>query len=419
MDGKYEPADSMPVQKKLQVNPDWEAKKSLERLKIKWGTELVPGLDAKRAEALGLQHTVHKIGYAMRGTSLLPPALADKRVSARLIRRTAELMLQNSIGYKHVEEEDLEEELAAARSTTVIEYVARLEASLPSAKLRLGACRLLAAPVLIFSFMHVDHLDLSGNKLSVLPGEVAQLTKLKKLYLNNNELTTLPMELCKLHSSLMYLSAGKNPLEPQVRQVYLEGLPVLMAHLKQKYRRRNAPSRPHANHREIAFFPRTEVRHGFEAIQTSRSAALASKGVLPFEHYPQTTLPAKQGVFTRAIDLNDVRLPDYRPIATTAPDAAEPVSAVPDSSTTRIRTLTWGDPKDLGSKGASLPGTPAMRERPRPPRSTPGSESELAASRDPEQLRVVGELQQRSWPYGLASIHAAYGTTKSRGMSGP
>jgi hypothetical protein len=407
----------MTVKKQVQVNPDWEAKKALERLKIKWGTELVPGLDAKRAEALGMQYTVHQIGYAMRGTSLLPPSLADKRVSARLIRRTAELMLHNSLGYEHVEDEDMEDALAASRSATVVEYVARLEASLPSAELRLSVCRLVAAPTLIFSFTHVELLDLSGNQLTVLPGEVAQLTKLKKLYVNNNELTSLPMELWKLHSSLMYLSAGENPLEPHVRQVYLEGLPVLMAYLNQKYKRRNAPSRPHANQREVPFFPRTEVRHGFEAVQTSRSTALASKGALPFEHYPQTTLPAKQGVFTRAINLNDVRLPDYRPLAPAAPDAAGPDSAMPD--TARIRTLTWGIPKELGFKGASMPGATAMRERPRPPRSAPGSEAEAAASPDPEQQRVVGELQQRSWPYGLASIHAAYGTIKSRGMSGP
>jgi hypothetical protein len=400
----------MPGKKQVQVNPDWEAEKALERLKLIWGTEVVPGLDAKRAEALGLQHTVQKIGYAMRGTSLLPPSL---------VRRTAELMLQNSMGYMHVEEEDLDEQLAAARSATVIAFTAKLEASLLSAELWLGGCRLLAAPTLIFSFTHIEQLDLSGNQLAFLPGEVAQLTKLKKLYLNNNALTTLPMELWKLHSSLMYLSAGENPLEPQLRQVYLEGLPVLMAHLKQKYRRRNAPSRPHANQRDIAFFPRTEVRHGFEAVHTSRFAFVASKGVLPFEHYPQTTLPAKQGVFTRAIDLNDVRLPDYRPIAVTVSNATDPDGAVPDSSTTRIRTLTWGVPKDLGSKGASLLGKPAARDRPRPPRSASGSESEVASTLDLEQQRIVGQLQQRSWPYGLASTHAAHGTIKSRGFSGP
>jgi len=93
----------MASKKQSQTNPDWEATKAYERLKHKWGAAPVPGLDARRAETIGLVPTVYRIGYAGKGTSLLPTALADKGVSARVIRRTAELMLQDSVVYKDIE----------------------------------------------------------------------------------------------------------------------------------------------------------------------------------------------------------------------------------------------------------------------------------------------------------------------------
>ena len=77
----------------------------------------------------------------------------------------------------------------------------------------------------------------------MLPGEVSQLTLLKKLYVNNNKLTTLPAELHKLSLSLTLLAAGDNPLENGLMQLYLAGLPVLMAHLKSSRRRGKSANR--------------------------------------------------------------------------------------------------------------------------------------------------------------------------------
>ena len=79
---------------------------------------------------------------------------------------------------------------------------------------------------------HVEMLDLASNKLKELPGEVCQMTKLKKLYLDHNQLTKLPHELYKLGHSLTLLGIADNPLDDALMQLYLAGLPVLLAHLK-------------------------------------------------------------------------------------------------------------------------------------------------------------------------------------------
>ena len=58
------------------------------------------------------------------------------------------------------------------------------------------------------------------------------MTRLKKLYLDENQLTTLPHELHKLSNVLTLLGVAGNPLDPALMQLYLAGLPVLLAHLK-------------------------------------------------------------------------------------------------------------------------------------------------------------------------------------------
>ena len=75
-------------------------------------------------------------------------------------------------------------------------------------------------------------LDLAHNKIKVLPGEVCQMTRLKKLYLESNLLTSLPHELYKLGNTLTLLGIAENPLDNELMQLYLAGLPVLLAHLK-------------------------------------------------------------------------------------------------------------------------------------------------------------------------------------------
>jgi len=71
-------------------------------ISLKWGTLEVKGLDGKRAEAIGLQPTVHKLGPASANT-VLPPILREPGPCARFIRRTAELMLQNSERWRQIE----------------------------------------------------------------------------------------------------------------------------------------------------------------------------------------------------------------------------------------------------------------------------------------------------------------------------
>ena len=114
----------------------------------------------------------------------------------------------------------------------IVLYAQRLEKSLVSNVLSLREQRLLSVPSELFILTHVEMLDLACNKLKELPDEVCHMTKLKKLYLDQNQLTKLPHDLHKLGHSLTLLGISDNPLEPALMQLYLTGLPVLLAHLK-------------------------------------------------------------------------------------------------------------------------------------------------------------------------------------------
>jgi len=71
-------------------------------LTIKWGAFEVKGLDPKRAEAIGLQPAIRKVGYGSSSQEL-PPMLQNEGTIARYCRRTAELMLQSSDHWKQIE----------------------------------------------------------------------------------------------------------------------------------------------------------------------------------------------------------------------------------------------------------------------------------------------------------------------------
>ena len=129
-------------------------------------------------------------------------------------------------------------------SEMTAKYQTLFEDSIPTNQLALGSQSLLAAPVELFQMTYLEMLDLSHNSIEVLPAEVANLTVLRKLYVNNNRLTTLPTELHKLALSLTLLAAGENPLEPTLLQLYLAGLPTLMAHLKATRRSRRSTRPP-------------------------------------------------------------------------------------------------------------------------------------------------------------------------------
>lgn len=71
-------------------------------LMVKWGAFEVKGLDPKRAEAIGLQPAVRKVGYGSSSTEL-PLMLQNEGTVARYCRRTAELMLQASEHWEQIE----------------------------------------------------------------------------------------------------------------------------------------------------------------------------------------------------------------------------------------------------------------------------------------------------------------------------
>ena len=86
----------------MEAGPAVQAARDHLALTLKWGPHEVKGLDQKRAEAIGLQPMVHKLGPAS-ATTELPPLLRDKGSCARFIRRTGELMLQNSERWRQIE----------------------------------------------------------------------------------------------------------------------------------------------------------------------------------------------------------------------------------------------------------------------------------------------------------------------------
>ena len=343
--------------KKTKMESTLKSKAADNALTVKWGAFDVPGLDPKRAEAIGITPAVKKIGYGSQSQEM-PPMLEQEGTIARYCRRTAELMLQSSehweqieiktrdtnkyykelltksrvqeeayrtaadilnkilnrppllnvwehscpslyqsktrelelqepgthvyletlkertrielvydavVALKKIEQErpirtgDIAEryQAVAARAKEeqdkimfqesslaqelreigdgtehIVAYAVKLEACLPTNVCQLRQQRLLAVPTELFRMTHVEMLDLAMNKIKVLPSEVCHMSKLKKLYLEKNLLTELPHDLHKLGNTLTLLGIADNPLDKELMQLYLAGLPVLLAHLK-------------------------------------------------------------------------------------------------------------------------------------------------------------------------------------------
>lgn len=70
---------------------------------VRWGAIEVKGLDPKRAEAIKLQPSVHKVGHMNANPQKLPQMLRQPGVCARYIRRTSELLLHNCERWHQIE----------------------------------------------------------------------------------------------------------------------------------------------------------------------------------------------------------------------------------------------------------------------------------------------------------------------------
>jgi Leucine-rich repeat (LRR) protein len=64
-----------------------------------------------------------------------------------------------------------------------------------------------------------------------IPLEIWQSSALQELCLTDNQLSTLPAELGQL-SALQVLYLDNNPLQPPLREIMTQGIPVLLAYLR-------------------------------------------------------------------------------------------------------------------------------------------------------------------------------------------
>jgi len=96
---------SPPPMRSMKSSIDKDAIALNAALTVKWGAHEVPGLDKHRAEAVGMSPTVLKVGYSSGAAVIkhLPVLLQHAGSNARSLRRTAEIMLQNSKRWKEIE----------------------------------------------------------------------------------------------------------------------------------------------------------------------------------------------------------------------------------------------------------------------------------------------------------------------------
>jgi len=122
-------------------------------------------------------------------------------------------------------------------SDTVQEWVRVLHNAQTTKTLMMRGQGLYSLPPELFELVaDMEIVDLGNNHLKEIPKEIEKLHSVKKLYLDDNELRTLPASMAKMHDYLTLLALAKNPLDTDIFNSYLGGLPNLFRFLREKRR---------------------------------------------------------------------------------------------------------------------------------------------------------------------------------------
>ena len=97
--------------------------------------------------------------------------------------------------------------------------------------LDLSANHLTELPNSLGELIQLRSLNLSQNRLSQIPGQVAQLSQLESLNLSANQLTDIPRSLVYL-DNLKSLNLRGNPLNPELAAAYRDGLDAVKRYLR-------------------------------------------------------------------------------------------------------------------------------------------------------------------------------------------
>ena len=193
-----------------------------------------------------------------------PIRASDIAVKQRAVAALASTEQEKIMAQEKALAEELKE--IGDGSDHVVKFEGMVQMCMPTSQLTLKKIDLLALPPMTFQLTHLELLDVSHNSISELPAEVSELGVLKKLYVDHNKLTTLPTSLHKLSNHLTLLAGADNPFEPELNQMYLSGLPVLMGYLKHV---RKSKSRPEHNAAGIA----PDMPYDLYSLTTNAAAA--------------------------------------------------------------------------------------------------------------------------------------------------
>jgi hypothetical protein len=99
--------------------------------------------------------------------------------------------------------------------------------------LYLGGNNFRVLPEWIGNLSSLEELSIAESELTSFPEQLRKLLKLQQLYLHNNQITSLPDWLTQL-KELNRLILYNNPLNPEVAEVYKQGLDAVKAYLHAK-----------------------------------------------------------------------------------------------------------------------------------------------------------------------------------------